>query len=108
MPESAVPTQLRDVLVVGTGQAGLQVAASLREKGFAGRIRLVGDEPGLPYQRPPLSKAYLTGQSDRTALNLRSEGFFKQFDIAILTERRAIQIDRERALVRLSNGEALS
>src|SRR3954465_13054375 len=108
MAEGTRGKGLGHVLVIGTGQAAFRVAASLREKGFAGRIRLVGDEPGLPYQRPPLSKAYLTGQSDRTALNLHSEGFFKQFDIAILTERRAIQIDRERALVRLSNGEALS
>jgi 3-phenylpropionate/trans-cinnamate dioxygenase ferredoxin reductase subunit len=107
MPESAHETGLDDVLVIGAGQAGYQVAASLREKGFAGRIRLIGDEPGLPYQRPPLSKAYLTGKSDRTALNLRSDGFFKQFDIQINTEQRAVQIDRERKQVHLANKEVL-
>ena len=47
------------VLVVGAGQAGLQLAASLRQKGFAGEIMLIGDEASPPYQRPPLSKAYL-------------------------------------------------
>jgi 3-phenylpropionate/trans-cinnamate dioxygenase ferredoxin reductase subunit len=107
MPESAHTTGLNDVLVLGTGQAGLQVAASLREKGFAGRIRLIGDEPGLPYQRPPLSKAYLTGKSDRAALNLRSDGFFRQFDIQISPEQRAVQIDRDRKLIHLANKEVV-
>ena len=97
-----------DVLVIGAGQAGYQVAASLREKGFAGRIRLIGDEPGLPYQRPPLSKAYLLGKSDRTALDLRSEGFFKQFSIEIAAEQRAVRIDREHKQVFLASGEVLS
>ena len=51
------------VVIVGAGQAGFQVAASLRDEGYSGRIRLLGDEPGLPYQRPPLSKAYLVACS---------------------------------------------
>ena len=108
MPESAHAMGHHDVLVIGAGQAGCQVAASLREKGFAGRIRLIGDEPGLPYQRPPLSKAYLLGKSDRTALDLRSEGFFKQFSIEIAAEQRAVRIDRDRKQVFLANGEGLS
>jgi 3-phenylpropionate/trans-cinnamate dioxygenase ferredoxin reductase subunit len=107
MPETAHTTGLNDVLVIGTGQAACQVAASLREKGFAGRIRLIGDEPGLPYQRPPLSKAYLTGKSDRAGLNLRSDGFFKQHSIEIATEQRAVQIDRERKQVRFANQEVV-
>jgi 3-phenylpropionate/trans-cinnamate dioxygenase ferredoxin reductase component len=107
MPESAHATGLNDVLVVGAGQAGCQVVASLREKGFQGRIRLIGDEPGLPYQRPPLSKAYLTGKSDRAALNLRSDGFFKQFDIQVSAEHRAVQIDRERKQIHLANREVV-
>lgn len=108
MPESTDATELVDVLVIGAGQAGYQVAASLREKGFQGRIRLIGDEPGLPYQRPPLSKAYLLGKSDRTALNLRSDGFFKQFDIELVSEQRVLQIDRERALIHLADNEAVA
>ena len=47
------------VVIVGAGQGGLQAAASLRAEGFAGPVTLIGDEPGLPYQRPPLSKAYI-------------------------------------------------
>ncbi len=47
------------IVIVGAGQAGYQVAASLRQEGFEGAVTLIGDEPGVPYQRPPLSKAYL-------------------------------------------------
>jgi 3-phenylpropionate/trans-cinnamate dioxygenase ferredoxin reductase component len=108
MPESAGATKLDDVLVVGAGQAGFQVAASLREKGFAGRIRLIGDEPGLPYQRPPLSKAYLLGKSDRAGLDLRAEVFFRQFAIEIAAQQRAVRIDRDRKLLHLANSEVLS
>jgi 3-phenylpropionate/trans-cinnamate dioxygenase ferredoxin reductase component len=98
---------LHDVVVIGAGQAGFQVAASLRDNGFHGRIRLIGDEPGLPYQRPPLSKAYLSGTTDRTALNLRSEGFFAQFAIEIMTGHVA-SIDRSRKCLRLTEGATLS
>jgi 3-phenylpropionate/trans-cinnamate dioxygenase ferredoxin reductase subunit len=107
MPEGAHLAGLDDVLVIGTGQAACQVAASLREQGFAGRIRLIGDEPGLPYQRPPLSKAYLVGKSDRDALNLRSGGFFNQHAIEITTEQRAVRIDRAHRLVHLANNDVL-
>lgn len=50
------------ILIAGAGQAGYQTAASLRQEGHEGRIVLIGDEPGLSYQRPPLSKAYLLGK----------------------------------------------
>jgi 3-phenylpropionate/trans-cinnamate dioxygenase ferredoxin reductase component len=108
MPEGAQTAGLDDVLVIGTGQAACQVAASLREQGFAGRIRLIGDEPGLPYQRPPLSKAYLIGKSDRDALNLRSGGFFSQHAIEITTEQSAVRIDRARRQVHLANDDVIS
>ena len=55
------------VVVIGTGQGGFQVAASLRQEGFAGPVTLIGEEPGLPYQRPPLSKAYMAdGEAERS------------------------------------------
>lgn len=97
-----------DVVIVGAGQAGFQVAASLREGGFAGRILLIGDEAGLPYQRPPLSKAYLAGKSDRVALNLRAEAFFAQAGIDVLSGQTVAGIDRARRSVRLGNGEAVA
>ena len=60
-----------DVVIIGAGQAGVQVALSLRQKGHAGGITLIGDETHLPYQRPPLSKAYLKGGMGRDSLTLR-------------------------------------
>lgn len=59
------------IVVAGAGQAGFQLAASLREGGFRDPITLVGDEAALPYQRPPLSKAYLAGKTDQEGLFLR-------------------------------------
>ena len=56
------------IVIVGAGQAGYQVAASLRQEGFEGAVTLIGDEPGVPYQRPPLSKAYLLGKVGVAAL----------------------------------------
>jgi 3-phenylpropionate/trans-cinnamate dioxygenase ferredoxin reductase component len=61
------------VIIIGAGQAGLQVALSLRQGGHEGEIMLFGDEPHLPYQRPPLSKAYLKGTATRESLSFRTE-----------------------------------
>ena len=95
------------VVIVGAGQAGFQVAASLRDEGYSGRIRLLGDEPGLPYQRPPLSKAYLVGKADRTGLQLRPETFFAQRGIEMTSDHRAERIDREPRHLHLAGGEVL-
>jgi 3-phenylpropionate/trans-cinnamate dioxygenase ferredoxin reductase subunit len=95
------------VVVVGTGQGGFQVAASLRDEGFAGEIVLVGDEPGLPYQRPPLSKGYLNGKSDAESLTFRAEGFYADHRIRILPGERVAAIDRAARQVRLSTGATL-
>ena len=61
-------TRPASVVVVGAGQGGYQTAASLREHGYPGRITLIGAEDALPYERPPLSKAYLKGEADEAAL----------------------------------------
>ncbi len=95
------------VVIVGAGQAGFQVAASLRDEGYGGRIRLLGDEPGLPYQRPPLSKAYLAGKADRVGLQLRPEAFFAQRGIDMTSGHRAERIDRQRRQLHLAGGEIL-
>src|SRR3954471_2627482 len=81
------------VLVVGAGQSGFQAVASLRDRGFDGRVVLVGDEPGVPYQRPPLSKAYLAGTAGLEQLHLRGADFFAEKDID-LVEARVRTIDR--------------
>ncbi|WP_071796612.1 NAD(P)/FAD-dependent oxidoreductase [Natronohydrobacter thiooxidans] len=84
---------LASVIIIGAGQGGLQAAISLRQEGFSGAITLIGAEPGLPYQRPPLSKAYLL-EGKAEALTLRPESFFRTKDITYLTETRVEGIDR--------------
>jgi 3-phenylpropionate/trans-cinnamate dioxygenase ferredoxin reductase subunit len=81
------------IVIIGAGQGGFQAAASLRQEGHTGPITLIGDEPGLPYQRPPLSKAYLkTGEADRLAL--RPPAFFETQGITYLADTRIDRIDR--------------
>src|SRR5690348_10970077 len=64
------------VVIVGASHAGFQVAASLRQAGFGETIKLIGDEPVLPYQRPPLSKDYLGGKIGFDLLVMRPEAFY--------------------------------
>lgn len=83
-----------DVVILGAGQAGLQAALSLREDGFAGTIQMIGDEPVLPYQRPPLSKGYLLGSISEDGLVLRPQAMLDKLDIRILMGTRVARIDR--------------
>lgn len=95
------------VIIAGTGQAGLQAAASLRQEGFTGGIVMIGDEPGLPYQRPPLSKGYLKdGKADR--LLLKSKDFFTKNVITLIANTAVTKIDRIAHAVSLSNGQTLA
>lgn len=96
---------LESVVIAGAGQAGFQAALSLRQEGFQGRITLFSDEPGLPYQRPPLSKAYLLGKTGPEALSFRSEKFFADHGIA-LEHDRVVAIDRTNRRVTLGSGAA--
>lgn len=89
------------VVIAGAGQGGLQAAISLRQHGFAGSVTLIGAEPGLPYLRPPLSKAYLL-DGNAEALTIRPESFFASKNVAHLPETRVEQIDRAAREVRLS------
>lgn len=95
--------QLDNVLIAGAGQAGYQVAASLRQEGFAGRITLIGDEPGVPYQRPPLSKAYLLGKVGSHALRFRPPEYFDEHRIDRLHDT-IVAIDRSAHSVHLASG----
>ena len=92
------------VAVVGAGQAGFQTASSLRQEGFAGRIVLIGDEPVLPYQRPPLSKSYLAGESGFDELLLRPEAFYEKQEIDLVTGETVTAIDRPGRRLRLASG----
>lgn len=93
------------VVIVGAGQAGFQAAASLREFGYPGTITLIGDEAEPPYQRPPLSKAYLAGTTAEAGLHLRPSGFFADRDIALLTGERVTGIDRPQQRVAVASGK---
>jgi 3-phenylpropionate/trans-cinnamate dioxygenase ferredoxin reductase subunit len=92
------------VVIVGAGQAGFQVAASLRQAGFDGKIVLIGDEPCLPYQRPPLSKGYLAGETGLDVVWLRPEEFYAKESIDLETGGVAAAIDRRVRRVRLTSG----
>ena len=94
------------VVIVGSGQAGIQAALSLRDEGFEGSIRIVGEEPGLPYQRPPLSKAYLLGRLDDEGVLLKTAQLYEDYRLDLSFGVRAEAIDRAARRVRLSNGEA--
>lgn len=95
------------ILIIGAGQGGYQVAASLRQEGHTGPITLVGDEPGVPYQRPPLSKAYLLGKVAAPALRFRPPEWFDTQSIRRVQDR-AVAIDRAQRQVRLAGGELLA
>src|SRR5262245_54538355 len=93
------------VVIVGASHAGFQIAASLRQAGFDGPIKLIGDEPVLPYQRPPLSKDYLGGKIGFDLLVMRPEAFFRDHRIDFLPGMRVTGIDRAAKAVQLDTGE---
>jgi 3-phenylpropionate/trans-cinnamate dioxygenase ferredoxin reductase subunit len=84
-----------DVLIVGAGHAGAQAAILLRQHGFAGSIALVGAEPDLPYERPPLSKDYLAGDKPVERMLIRPAAFWAERDIELLLGCRIVGIDPE-------------
>lgn len=95
-------------VIIGAGQGGYQVAASLREYGYAEPIVIVGDEPGLPYQRPPLSKAYLLGDTTAERLLLRPQTYYEKHAIDLIAGNRVAALDRKANRVILASGAALA
>src|ERR1700751_3557688 len=94
------------VLIVGAGHAGFQVAASLRQHGFGERIYLINDEAHLPYQRPPLSKAYLKGEGRPDSLMFRPDKFYRDQNVELISDRAA-SIDRAAHRLLLASGAFL-
>ena len=94
------------IVIAGAGHAGFQLAASLRQNGFGGRIVLINDEGHLPYQRPPLSKAYLKGAGGPDSLMFRPDKFYRDQSIDLITDRAA-SIDRGARKVALASGASL-
>ncbi|SDI75329.1 NAD(P)/FAD-dependent oxidoreductase [Lutimaribacter saemankumensis] len=85
---------MSNVVVVGAGQAGASLVAKLRALGFDGRITMIGEEPALPYQRPPLSKKYLLGELEVERLYLRPESFYAENAIDLHLNETVTAIDR--------------
>jgi 3-phenylpropionate/trans-cinnamate dioxygenase ferredoxin reductase subunit len=82
-----------DILIVGAGHGGAQAAIALRQRGFAGSIALLGDEPELPYERPPLSKEYLAGEKPFERILLRPAAFWAERTITLLPGRTVVAVD---------------
>ncbi|NDZ88329.1 FAD-dependent oxidoreductase, partial [Streptomyces sp. SID10115] len=98
-------TQPDSVVVVGAGQGGYQTAASLREHGYEGSITLISAEDALPYERPPLSKAYLKGEADEAMLWLRPATYYVRQSIDLVSGT-VTEIDPAARSVRLADGSA--
>jgi 3-phenylpropionate/trans-cinnamate dioxygenase ferredoxin reductase component len=95
------------VAIIGAGQGGFQVASSLRQEGFGGRVLLFGDEGVLPYQRPPLSKSYLAGECGLDEVWLRPEAFYEKQEIGLAPGDRVAAVDRRGHRLRLASGREL-
>lgn len=96
------------VVIVGAGQAGVQGAFSMRQAGYDGEIVMIGEEPVLPYQRPPLSKAYLKNEVSEERLHLKPPQFYEQQKIDVRLSERAEQVDPKAKTVRTSSGTVVS
>lgn len=98
---------MSNIVIIGAGQAGAQAVQSLRAEGFTGSITMVGDEAYAPYQRPPLSKAYLMGKLERARLFLKPDSFYRDAGCELLLNTSAKAIDRAARTVALSDGRKL-
>ena len=96
------------VVILGAGHAGGTAVALLRQYGHAGPITLIGDEPIPPYQRPPLSKAWLKGEADADSLALKPLEFYQDNNVDFRPNVTATALDRTAKTVALSNGDAVS
>ena len=91
-------------VIIGAGQAGYQVAAQLRQKGYADPVILIGDEAHIPYQQPPLSKAYLKGELDGDRLPFRPADFYENKDIDLRLSEAVTAIDTSAKTVQTAKG----
>ncbi len=95
---------VRDVVVVGTSLAGLRAAETLRTEGYDGRIVLIGAEPHLPYDRPPLSKRVLSGEHEPDRIHLRKPDEYAELDFDVRLGVRAERLDIQARRIELSDG----
>ncbi|MBY9067707.1 FAD-dependent oxidoreductase [Hyphomonas sp. WL0036] len=95
------------IVIAGAGQAAAQAAQSLRQGGYAGELIIVGEEPALPYQRPPLSKAYMKGEMDEERLYFKPAAWYQDNKIEVLLGTTATRIDRAARQLHLQHGAVL-
>lgn len=96
------------VVIVGASHAGGQVAASLRQLKYEGEVTLIGAEPYLPYQRPPLTKEFLRGEQDVERITLRPQSFYEKFNINVQVPAQVSEVDRDNQAVALATGERIA
>lgn len=96
-----------DVVIVGAGHGGAQAAVALRQRKFAGTIAIIGDEPHPPYERPPLSKEYLSGDKPFERILIRPTAFWQEREVAMLLGRRVTAVDAAARSVTLNDGERI-
>jgi 3-phenylpropionate/trans-cinnamate dioxygenase ferredoxin reductase component len=92
------------IVIVGAGQAGGECAIQLKKLGYPGRVLVVGEEPHIPYKRPPLSKAYLAGEAKLDTLQLMPRASFDKLGIELMPDTRVTAIDRARRSLKLAGG----
>lgn len=98
----------KDIVIVGAGHAGAQAASLLRQQGFQGSIAMIGDETELPYERPPLSKDYLSGEKHFDQLLLRASSFWGDKHIDLHLGQRVVAVDAQAHTVKTSNGQEMA
>jgi 3-phenylpropionate/trans-cinnamate dioxygenase ferredoxin reductase component len=94
-----------DTVIVGAGHGGAQTAVVLRQLAYSGTVAIIGEEPEIPYERPPLSKAYLSGEKTFERILIRPAKFWKDHDIALLTGRRVAIVEPQTHSVITEDGE---
>src|SRR5207244_494089 len=93
---------------VGAGQAAAQLIASLAQDGFTGQVTLIGEEPHLPYQRPPLSKKFLAGEMSFDRLYVRPAAFYEKAGTRLMLDTKVERIDRQGKAVVLAGGSRVA
>ncbi|WBO23139.1 NAD(P)/FAD-dependent oxidoreductase [Sphingomonas abietis] len=100
-------TSSYDVVIVGAGHGGAQAAIALRQRKFAGTIAMIGEEPDIPYERPPLSKEYLAGDKSFERILIRPAGFWAERGIVLRTGQRVVAVDPEARTLATASGETI-
>ena len=96
-----------DVVIVGAGHGGAQVAVMLRTQKFLGSIAIIGEEPELPYERPPLSKEYFAGEKEFERIQLRPAKYWDERDVTMLLGKRVVSVDAVGHTVTTDSGETI-